>query len=188
MPDQIYYHKIIDKNKLIFYSRRFKSFWEYIQVDGYSNVFALGCWGITVVGFTTAMLPAITLLKLTDIHIIIGFIFFPLIIFLYTLWGIIKAKNYFFELTISKKEIIFYSYQQQWTYKVADIKKIREKNRSTDDCYVPIFFIEIERQIKEIEPLSNWFMNRTYTFLIIKDLCQFTGIQLENEFGNLVEF
>ena len=51
---------------------------------------------------------------------------------------------------------------------------------------MPIFFIEIEGQIKEIEPFPNQLLADCRVFFIIKDLCQHTGISLEE--GNLVKF
>ena len=186
MPIRIYYQKNIENNKIVFYSQHFQSFWEYIQKDGYATLFMLGFPVIFIVVCTIEILMFDNLSSVPIGNNIIGLIFSCLFFFI-LLWLVLRAKNFFFELTASKKEISFYTTRQQWTYKVADIKKIRENKRYVDDHYQPIFFIEIEGEIKEIEPFPSKLASNCYLFPIIKDLCQHTRIKLEDEFGNLIK-
>ncbi len=71
---------------------------------------------------------------------------------------------------------------QKWTYKVADIEKIRSEF-DLESPYSPIFVIN-GRATKLFPPS---FIQQYQTFAIIEELCRYTGIELEDERGNLVK-
>jgi hypothetical protein len=171
------YQKTTEGDKLILFATRFESWYEY----DYAN----GCRGfilmiIPLLGICTSfysyLLATIAGWQLFCI-LLLSFIW----IFL-TIKSTIAAKNNFFELTISPEEISFYSYTQKWTYKVADIEKIRSEF-DLESPYSPIFVIN-GRATKLFLPS---FIQQYQTFAIIEELCRHTGIKLEDERGNLVK-
>ena len=126
MPIRICYEKTIENNKIVFYSQHFQSFWEYIQKDGYSTLFMPVFFASPIIFLIMEILITgkFDSAPIGNVVIILS-VCLAIIIFL--LWQIVKAKNFFFELTVSKKEISFYTPRQQWIYKVADIKKLGKK-------------------------------------------------------------
>ncbi len=98
----------------------------------------------------------------------------------------INAKNYFFELSVNKKEISFYSYRQQWSYKVATIEKIIKGDEFPDTNLFPIFFVvRIEGESKTIEVFdcNNKFLQLYDGVQILKEICAYTGLKFETESG-----
>jgi len=98
----------------------------------------------------------------------------------------LSRQKFFFELSVNKKEISFYSYRQQWSYKVAAIEKIIKGYQEADTPSFPIFFVvRIEGESKTIEVFDN-----SDTFLqvydgvqILKEICTYTGLKFETESG-----
>ena len=179
----IFYKKIIEDNKIIFYSQHFRSFWEYEVSKKYKDITVLGFMSIF---FFAALIELLISIRFSSNALIM--LIFVTGWMCFILKDVIDSKNFFFELIISKEEISFYTPSQQWAYKVANIKKIMEEGRYSDEYYIPIFFIDINGKIKEKNLFPTKLLTDCYMFDIIKEMCQYTNIELKDQLGNLVKF
>ncbi len=190
MPEEVFYKKIVEGDKITFYSEYFQSFWAYEQTVGYKTLAFLGFIGtfILVLIFNLIQVDLSQYSRNSIEALLIVFMLFVLLWWMYIiLKGAVDAKSFFFEITVTNQKISLYTPKVQWTYKITDIKKIVEKeHHSEDEYYRPIFFIYIESEVKEIELIPSQILG-CHLFQLIKDICQHTGIRLEDEFGNLVK-
>ncbi len=170
--------KTTDGNKIIFYSQKFSSLWQYYKVLGTQRFIFF----LVLLSFSVIIMGMIKEQSISGGFI--GVVFILLICFM----GLIhnREKNYFFELSANKKEISFYAYRQQWSYKVAAIEKIIKGDEVLDLSLFAIFFVvRIEGESKTIEVFdcNNKFLQVYDVVQILKEICAYTGLKFETESG-----
>jgi hypothetical protein len=179
--DKIACKKTTDGNKIIFYSQKFNSLWQYYKLAATQGYILF----LMLFVFFAIISIIMETIKGQNMN---GLIFIPICIFFGIVWLIpgYRAKNFFFELSVNKKEISFYSYRQQWSYKVAAIEKIIKGYEEADTLSFPIFFVvRIEGESKTIEVFDNsdTFLQVYDVVQILKEICAYTGLKFETQSG-----